>query len=514
MKKRNLIALLMAVCMMFSLLPVNAIAVGDEGTIPAEETLLSENGNDPAPAGSTNPAGDKDSIPGTGEKPSAAEEPVKDEESAKDEEPGKDEEPAEDEEGGKTNVVPMRVVRPDTDKYLTYVFRVDGAEVSRQIVKKGDTLYQPVSPVKDGYKFTGWFVGASELAFGTVGEISESAQINVDAGFTEVLYVFFADTNGRIVHTKEGVKGDVIKTDDVTYGLENTTHAITGWYLEGSYQTPVDSVTLDKENITVYAKVEPGHWLHFDSDGGTYIAPQFYSATATTAKPNVEITKPGYTFSHWEYNGTKFEFGSPLTENITLKAHWNVNTSTRYTVIHWQENANDEEFSFKEAETKTGSTGAQTSAAAKSYTGFTAQTITQQTIAGDGSTVVNVYYKRNVYEVKFYSTSGWFSSSEEYADLRITAKYGAAIGDKWPTYDGSSTWATQSDGSGPYQVNIDTMPLNGATFYLWTENRERLGIGTLLCRSPARRERDDHCRRQVLQAASFRYFPRHRLHGH
>ena len=242
MKKRNLIALLMAVCMMFSLLPVNAIAVGDEGTVPAEETLLSENGNDPAPAGSTNPAGDKDSIPGTGEKPIAEEEPAKgeesgkdeepakdeepgkdeepakgeepgkDEESAKDEEPGKDEEPAEGEEGSETNVVPMRVVRPDTDKYLTYVFRVDGAEVSRQIVKKGDTLYQPVSPVKDGYKFTGWFVGASELAFGTVGEISESAQINVDAGFTEVLYVFFADTNGRIVHTKEGVKGDVIKT--------------------------------------------------------------------------------------------------------------------------------------------------------------------------------------------------------------------------------------------------------------------------------------------------------------
>ena len=314
--------------------------------------------------------------------------------------------------------------------------------------------------MKDGYKFTGWFVGASELAFGTVGEISESAQINVDAGFTEVLYVFFADTNGRIVHTKEGVKGDVIKTDDVTYGLENTTHAITGWYLEGSYQTPVDSVTLDKENITVYAKVEPGHWLHFDSDGGTYVAPQFYSADATTAAPNV-VTKPGYTFSHWEYNGTKFEFGSPLTENITLKAHWNVNTSTRYTVIHWQENANDEEFSFAEAETKTGSTGSRTSAAAKSYTGFTAQTITQQTIAGDGSTVVNVYYKRNVYEVKFFKKN----SSSEYTSLRITAKYGAAIGDKWPTYNGSSTWATQKNGSGPYQVNIDTMPLNGATFY-------------------------------------------------
>lgn len=462
MKKRNLIALLMAVCMMFSLLPVNAIAVGDEGTVPAEETLLSENGNDPAPAGSTNPAGDKDSIPGTGEKPSAAEEPVKDEESAKDEESGKDEEPAEGEEGGKTNVVPMRVVRPDTDKYLTYVFRVDGAEVSRQIVKKGDTLYQPVSPVKDGYKFTGWFVGASELAFGTVGEISESARINVDAGFTEVLYVFFADTNGRIVHTKEGVKGDVIKTDDVTYGLENTTHAITGWYLEGSYQTPVDSVTLDKENITVYAKVEPGHWLHFDSDGGTYIAPQFYSATATTAKPNVEITKPGYTFSHWEYNGTKFEFGSPLTENITLKARWNAKADTQYTVIHWQEDADDDGYSYVENETLYGTTGAQTSARAKTYNGFTVRAITQETIKGNGATIVNIYYKRNVYEVKFYRSTGssWNPGWSEITNNRISAKYGANIRDQWP----GGQWKVSPSGS-VYQTNIDVMPLGGTSFY-------------------------------------------------
>ena len=467
MKKRNLIALLMVVCMMFSLLPVNAIAVGDEGTIPAEETLLSENGNDPAPAGSTNPAGDKDSIPDTGDKPSAAEEPAKDEEPgkdeepAKDEEPGKDEEPAEDEEGGETNVVPMRVVRPDTDKYLTYVFRVDGAEVSRQIVKKGDTLYQPDSPVKDGYKFTGWFVGASELAFGTVGEISESAQINVDAGFTEVLYVFFADTNGRIVHTKEGVKGDVIKTDDVTYGLENTTHAITGWYLEGSYQTPVDSVTLDKENITVYAKVEPGHWLHFDSDGGTYVAPQFYSADATTAAPNV-VTKPGYTFSHWEYNGTKFEFGSPLTENITLKAHWNVNTSTRYTVIHWQENADDDGYSYVENETLYGTTGAQTSARAKTYNGFTVQAITQETIKGNGATIVNIYYTRNVYEVKFYRSTGssWNPGWSEITNNRISAKYGANIRDRWP----GGQWKVSPSGS-VYQTNIDVMPLGGTSFY-------------------------------------------------
>ena len=210
----------------------------------------------------------------------------------------------------------------------------------------------------------------------------------------------------------------------------------------------------------MYAKVEEGHWLTFDSAGGTYYAPVFYTPGTATKDPGTP-TRPGYAFAGW-YNGdAEFLFGGALTGPVTLTAHWTADTNTQYTVIHWQENANDEEFSFAEAETKTGSTGSQTSAAAKSYTGFTAQTITQQTIAGDGSTVVNVYYKRNVYEVKFFKVK----STSEYTSLRITAKYGAAIGDKWPTYDGSSTWATQKNGSGPYQVNIDTMPLNGATFY-------------------------------------------------
>ena len=489
MKKRNLIALLMAVCMMFSLLPVNAIAVGDEGTIPAEETLLSENGNDSAPAGSTNPAGDKDSIPDTGDKPGAAEEPGKDEESAKDEESGKneepakgeesgkdeepaegeeggkDEEPAEGEEGGKTNVAPMKVVRPDTGNYLTYTFKVDGAVVSQQIVTDGDTLHRPASPVKEGSKFIGWYIAGTDTplddsVFGTVSDVTATAEITVEARFDGVLYVFFVDQNGRIVLTKESKSGESVSTVGVTYGLESPTQAVTGWYFDEGRTQRADTVELTDANVFVYAKVEEGHWLTFDSAGGTYYAPVFYTPGTATKDPGTP-TRPGYVFAGW-YNGdAKFLFGGTLTDSVTLTAHWTANTDTQYTVIHWQENANDEEFSFAEAETKTGSTGSRTSAAAKSYTGFTAQTITQQTIAGDGSTVVNVYYKRNVYEVKFFKVR----STSEYTSLRITAKYGAAIGDKWPTYDGSSTWATQKNGSGPYQVNIDTMPLNGATFY-------------------------------------------------
>lgn len=51
-----------------------------------------------------------------------------------------------------------------------------------------------------------------------------------------------------------------------------------------------------------------------------------------------------------------------------------------------------------------------------------------------------------------------------YTDLRISAKYGANISKKWPTYNGSNTWYVGKN-SNTSQVNIDTMPLGGAKFY-------------------------------------------------
>ena len=262
-----------------------------------------------------------------------------------------------------------------------------------------------------------------------------------------------------------------IKFDDVSFPVESD-ESITGWYLEGDQgKTAVTSVTLESTNVTLCAIVEKGHWIAFDSDGGSYVEPLFVPKGENYAAPTAP-TKPGYDFDGWYNGNTQFAFDSILDTDLILKAHWAEKKNVQYTVIHRLENADDNNYSYKESETKTGTAGAQTNATAKDtkrvedYKGFTAQTITQETINGDGSTIVNVYYKRNVYTVKFYSYSRLFSSSKEYTNLRITAKYGANISDKWPTYDGSSTWSTNdSKNEGPYQVNLQTMPLNGDKFY-------------------------------------------------
>ena len=362
----------------------------------------------------------------------------------------------------------LYAVRPeDGTKYRTYRFYAEEklqTLLSEQIVKEGDTLYEPKVTAGTHQKFIGW---SRNVAFGKVGAIATTETINVYAQFEEVYYVFFKDNNGRVIKTVEGKTGDVISAANVSFHV-GSDESITGWAGSG-FNIPADGrVTISDDDITLTAVVTKGHWITFDSKGGTYVAPQF--VTGATQKP-ADPTRAGYTFEGWQLNGSAFTFGGTLTDNIALEAAWTAKADTRYTVIHWQENANDDEYSFKESETKTGTTGEQTNARAKSYQGFTAQTVEQKTIAGDGSTIVNVYYKRNVYEVKFYSRiwqqgfwGGQYVRGTEYTDLRITAKYGASIGNQWPTVGESNTWAVGVN-ENTYQVNIDTMPLNGATFY-------------------------------------------------
>lgn len=361
------------------------------------------------------------------------------------------------------NSISVLSITPDEGTYRTYVFKANGETISTQIVKNGDTLLEPQVPAQDGKVFTGW---DKTVPFGVIAGLAGDNQIiTVNAQFEDGYHVYFKDNNGRIIATKTGETGKSISVADVNFPV-GSDEAITGWYTDAAHTQKVESVTIETSDITLYAKVEKGYWLTFESNGGSYVAPAFYAKDTAAAAPTDAPTKPGYTFVGWytdEDLKTPASFAS-ITASTTLYAKWTAGTETKYTVIHFWENANDDGYSFKESETKTGATGDKTNATAKSYLGFTAQTITQQDIKGDGSTIVSVKYTRNVYSVQFYSNSGIFSSSKEYTSLRITAKYGASIGDKWPTYNGSNTWAT-SDGGSTYQVNIDTMPLNGAKFY-------------------------------------------------
>lgn len=398
------------------------------------------------------------------------------------------------------------IVKPDGQSYYTYEFYLSSDSShpdSTQIVKEGDELCQPATPsTEEGKVFTGWYDETDKLftGFGKVGTIAESQTIKLYARIEDGYYVFFKDNTGRIIATETGTTGQTIPFEDVSFAV-GTDEAITGWYTDSTLTNKVTSVTIENSNITLYAKVEKGYWITFESNGGSYVAPAFYANGKTAAAPD-KPTKSGYTFDDWytDEGLTDVANFASITASTTLYAKWTAANKTNYTVIHWQENVDDDKFSFMESETKTGITGELTKATAKkSYDGFNVRGIEQKTIAGDGSTIVNVYYERNVYTINFWPTNGsttlicvkkehthsWWNgcynwrgnltcTKEEHthdsscyetrALYTITAKYGAYIGDQWPTHNGSSTWATKKNGN-TYQCNIDTMPLGGASFY-------------------------------------------------
>ena len=359
----------------------------------------------------------------------------------------------------------------------TFNFVANGTTVSTQIVKSGDTLIAPTAPDMIGQAFVGWVdeAGNSFTGFGKQAEITETTTRTITARYEAALYVYFLNPDGsQIMRTEKVGDHKAHNFTAVSYEVDST-HKLVGWAAEANGTTNIAdkiSVPADQTSVNVYAIIKEGYWVSFNSDGGSIVDSQFVlHGDKLVLGKDTTPTKPGYSFDGW-YNGlTKVENGATVTSPMTLTAHWKA-AEVSYTVIHWWENADDDGYSFHESENKTGMTGTEANAKAKSYEGFTAQPVAKKTIKGDGSTIVSVYYKRNVYEVKFYSYTiyNWSGrvekSSEEYVDLRITAKYGQDISKKWPTKSGSSTWSTTDDDyNGPFQVNIATMPLEEAKFY-------------------------------------------------
>ena len=429
--KRRLFSLLLAVCMLLMILPATSLAE----EIPSA----------PAEAGAATPVQDGDATPSA----SPAQSPAAEEGQKPQEE------------------VRIEPVQPD-DAYLTVVFQdKDGGEIATVVAKNGESVSAPAAPEVPGSKFVGWYAGDNKVEFPFAVAITADAEMTVQARYDGALYVFFHSHDGSIVETRSGKTGDVISVSGVSYPLAEH-QSITGWCTDKALTKPVNSVTLENSNIDLYAKVETGYWITFESNGGSYVEPMFFAAN-TVAQPPAAPVQHGYAFAGWHTDEalTQPANFAQIKVSTKLYAKWTERTDVQYTVQHMIENADNDGYSLKETETKRGQTGALTRATANKYDGFTAQTITQETIQGDGSTMVKVYYKRNVYSVTFWSIKweggflfGEYVKDKEFTQYRITAKYGANISKKWP----GGNWTTSPGGS-TYQANIDTMPLGGDEFF-------------------------------------------------
>ena len=267
--------------------------------------------------------------------------------------------------------------------------------------------------------------------------------------------------------------------------------------------------------------------LNFDLKGGYGVEPIYarYGAPVSVGTP----AKAGYIFAGWDSELPK----TVPAYNDKFTATWREDKAG-FTVVFWYENADPEtdgtyKYSvagtYKPADVASGTSVKSDDYKSQSFTGrddahftYNADKAETVTVAGDGSTVLNVYFTRNSYTLTFkdgqktytctltehehtYDNrkwnvlrvryeyrggcygSSWTSSPicgiaahthdsncYKYSDLTITAKYGADIHDNFPIKDGDKTiwWKVpsgcQSFVPGNNIGSIDTMPGENITF--------------------------------------------------
>ena len=306
-----------------------------------------------------------------------------------------------------------------------------------------------------------------------------------------------------------------IIVSNVSAPLQNSTHEyFYGWtYLDNS-ESPAERKYLDlydetgqaveyltltvneemfggSDVLDLYPVYRSAYWLNFNANamgsGAVYVPAIFvHSDSSITDLPVTSCS--GYTFLGWytaPQGGTQVTDASghilgghtlELTEDTTFYAHWQAQeNASEYKVVIWYENADSDDYSYGgiytvdhvTAAQQTNVTASDLAARGFNKNGFTLDRIQNTTILNDGSSVVNVYYRRNIYSVRFHSSRT--ANSPVIDDLTIEAKYEEDIHDRWPgvapgTSDYSSMWYVDTYGSA-FVTGITTMPYGGADYY-------------------------------------------------
>ena len=162
-------------------------------------------------------------------------------------------------------------------------------------------------------------------------QIKEQGRVHVTEEYTVTFNAYGGFPTPDEQHVKSGEKA-VLPVEPTLKG-----YTFAFWYLGEDEQnaTAYDFDTPVTENITLTAKWNINKYtVTFNSYGGTPVPPVQEVEYGLTATKPADPTLKGYTFAFWylgedEQNATEYDFDTPVTENITLTAKWNIN---KYTV--------------------------------------------------------------------------------------------------------------------------------------------------------------------------------------
>ena len=260
-----------------------------------------------------------------------------------------------------------------------------GTEIAPKEVVSGLKIKAPSTPTKDKYLFRGWYEDSTfnkEFDFNTpitsditlyanweaansINEIRLAGDIQYGTVQVGTLPSFNPGTTTDSITIDKTNSGWMKRTSTTSlwggFGLETPTAVNDGKTYYGysfavntndGYQLASDlKVIYNGDDVTTTANVSRWVWgayvtvdlgkangtpvvytITFNSNDGTSVAPQNVNAGEKLKEPTPAPTREGFTFDGWYEDSTfstKFNFDTPITDNMTLYAKW---TENKYTL--------------------------------------------------------------------------------------------------------------------------------------------------------------------------------------
>lgn len=216
--------------------------------------------------------------------------------------------------------ITMGLIEPDQVSSVEWDFGDGSAKETVQI-----TSDNPVGTVQHTYSAKGDYVVTA-----TMRNQYTNADGQLVDGESKLTYLYhilgypeitFETNGGTPVETIVGTSSHYVPTkpaDPVKPGF-----GFSGWYTDKECTQPFDWTSEVVKHTTLYAGwSETFYTVSFDFDGGIGNVSDLRIAEGKTATAPENPTKEGFEFDGW-YNGdVKFDFATPITSDLTLKAHW------------------------------------------------------------------------------------------------------------------------------------------------------------------------------------------------
>ncbi|WP_162849146.1 InlB B-repeat-containing protein [Haploplasma axanthum] len=201
---------------------------------------------------------------------------------------------------------------------------ITGDTETKQTIAFNGNIAFPVT-TKAGYTFVGWFIGDNEFDVAT----KVTSNLTITTKWEVLEYTITYELDGGTNHTENPLKY-TIENDTITLlDPTRTGYIFDGWYDGEEKVTQIETTRL--ENVTLEARwteKEPDVTYFdviFNSNEGSLVSSQEIKEGETVTKP-VNPTKEGHTFVEWQLNGVTYNFATPVTEELTLVAKWEINT--------------------------------------------------------------------------------------------------------------------------------------------------------------------------------------------